>query len=470
MEGTGSLRAICKKSSEASRLRKELRTKLKTDLLPDILRESPLLTEDLPSAVLFELGLPADIVADFSNLVDGCHLTYLPSLEGFTLTPEAADLSLQHIRLQMPQSPLSVSYGLNFLRDILAAFPNDVEILLLLRPGASPEGLRQLAGLWGQDTTRLTIVEQEVTNLFARDNMLPGSLASGEAALLLPRLSNNIGADQREEAKELSARLGLPVALSKLYWEGGNILFDGRHCLIGANTIARNRRELGLSPAQIKDAFAAELGAPVTVLGDVEEAFAVLLAQEEKRSPPFAIEGGQADFHIDLDIAFLGDGGAGPQVALADAEVPDDALTEILAHDRLFEGHFLPPDIMREIFLKNTRATAARRAPYLASYRAALEDLGYEVVSLPGIGISPDLDYLGRVNTTFNYANVLPAASATGQRQVYLLPFGVSSLDDAAANTYLKAGLEPIFVGNPKMANELLTLNGGLHCLCSKLA
>ena len=204
----------------------------------------------------------------------------------------------------------------------------------------------------------------------------------------------------------------------------------------------------------------------LTVLGDAEEA----LRKLEPGSGGYVSEGGQADFHIDLDLCCLGRAADGTaQVALADVDLGLAHCDAVLARDDLFAGHFLPPGAMRRVFERKARATAERRRPYLASYRAALEALGYAVVPVPDLRLAPTENYLDRVPLTFNYVNALPGLIA-GQRRVHLWHYGVPVLDEAADAAYRAAGVQPVVVSDTVTAQETFRLLGGPHCLCANFA
>ena len=89
---------------------------------------------------------------------------------------------------------------------------------------------------------------------------------------MLPRDANRSRNGDTLSPEKLSDLLGLPILSSKLYWEGGNVLYDGHTCLIGAQTIAYNVTRLGLSEEQVKKAFKLEFGAKVLVMGDIKSA------------------------------------------------------------------------------------------------------------------------------------------------------------------------------------------------------
>jgi hypothetical protein len=139
------------------------------------------------------------------------------------------------------------------------------------------------------------------------------------------------------------------------------VLHDGYRCLVGANTVALNQMRLGLSSNEVRSALATEFGAAeLLVLGDENIARNVLLQQRSEahgwlepghdRPRAYRIEAGQADFHLDLDVAPLGRLPNGkPAVALADPDAGLRHLPAVQTLDERFAGHFLPPAEMRAV-------------------------------------------------------------------------------------------------------------------------
>ena len=421
---------------------------------------------------LSALGFPADIVRCFADPTDPRSFRFAPAIDGFALLPESAAHRLRHARLQIPATPAGFSLGLKVLRDLLSSLDKDVRFTVLIDPGTPREDLRALSARWGGDGKRVAFFEHASATVFAQDNGRTGVMADGTLALLLPRIDGPEGRGDRLSAEILTEHLGLPVVRSKLYWQGGNVLFDGQNCLIGANTIAVNRRRLGLGTQEVIEAFRAEFGAVVTVLGDVDEGLTTRNALRDAEPPPYALAGGQADFHLDLDVGLLGNMGDGERLLAAVAD-PDGGwrhLADVLDRQELFEGHFLPEPEMKDLFVSGLERTMARRRGYLASCVSTLRGLGYEVLSIPDLRLLPGDDNLGRVNFSFNYTNAIPALGHDGEPAVHLFRYGIPALDDAAMAAYATAGIHVRTIGNDIItANEALRLRGGPHCLYAKL-
>lgn len=381
-------------------------------------------------------------------------------------------MPLNHLRLQIHQSPLSVSIGLKVLRAFLGVLPHSVTIAVLVRPTVSRGRFDALVRRWGADPNRLHLVPAwHPQNLFARDSAQAGVLSGGSTAILLPRPRPR-SPEEQNSAEELEAErgLGFPVFRSRLFWEGGNLLFDGHSGLVGANTVAENMIRLEMEESEVMEAVAVELGGSFTALGDVEEARETLAADLDCRHPSRAAEGGQADFHLDLDVALLGAVEGEPTAVVADPEMGLDFLPAILERDDLFQDHYLPPREMRAIFRDDLQWAVSIRKPRLAAYRKSLSEMGYRVRGIPDLRLMDERNHLGRVNTRFNYCNVLPGA-LEGRASVILFSYGVPDLDDAAFRVYGELGVEPVVLADDGItAGEVLALGGGVHCLASRLA
>ncbi len=429
-------------------------------------------TQQLSDEQLEQLGIPGDLLRAFSKAGE---FDYQPTAEGLALLPEHARSPVRQLRLQLPSSPQSVALGLKLLRDLLLGLAPDIAINVALPPAANVDAMRRLCTRWISNSRKLRFCPLKTHNLFSQDNAKTAVLADGGRCLVLPRTSL-VTRDKHE--RNFGEAFGLPVVSSRLLWEGGNLLADGRACLVGVNTIAANCIHFGLTPRQVVAAFEAEFSAPLVMLGDLPLALS-RLRQDISRNlddrPPdepgnHRLELGQADFHIDLDVLALGDAPDGtPQVALADPQAGLELRDAICARDGLFEGHFLPPDQMRKVLRSRAEKTAARRHQRLQLYRRQLAAAGYQVIDIPDFRVAAGDQYLGRVNFNFNFVNVLPHGT-THQAGVYLWQFGIPEVDAAARRAYENRGIQTTPLGDATTANEITRLMGGLHCASSKLA
>ena len=142
---------------------------------------------ELSDATLESLGLAADILHFFDHQSKNSEFNFKPAVKNFNLLPESADHSIKAIRLQIPQSPLSVSIGLKLLRDLLSSFESSVHFKLCLHQHHNAEAMLSLIRSWGFDHQRVTLIAYEAINLFAQDNAISGQLKDGKTVLLLPR-------------------------------------------------------------------------------------------------------------------------------------------------------------------------------------------------------------------------------------------------------------------------------------------
>lgn len=378
---------------------------------------------------------------------------------------------LEILRIQIPSAPDGTAIGLKLLRDLLQNLDSHIRIKVTVRPGADLDTMNSLIERWQCDSGRVDFIEAQVGSLFAQDNAMTMHRQDGYHYLLLPKKDNRIGISKRIKKKRLERAYGLTFRRSKLYWDGGNICYDGNHCLIGSNTIALNMKRKKQAQEQVVQQFEEEFGSKVTVLGNIEESKQCLKSDDPNH--PFLLEGGQADFHLDLDLCLLGEVRAGhpPLVAIADTEINFELLNDIVDQSSLFDQHFLPAEEMKAIYLANLGATMRRRKPYISAYRLQLEELGYQCITVPDFRLHPDLNYLGRLNFTFNYINVIPCASARSGPTCYYAGYGLEGIEKEVERVYGEAGIKARLV-NPvasSTGNELMHLRGGLHCATSKL-
>jgi hypothetical protein len=469
---SGDTRQICRHSKRCSELSKDVRRRLRKEHLTHVYSDVVRRTSNLDERDLETLGFAPNILSCFGRPTDPNSFQYKPTVSGFQLLPESAKHSVRHLRLQMPDSGESVAIGLKLLRDLLLALDPAITFTVIVKPGVNRNRMASLIRSWGAEPTRVSLVEHACETLFAQDNGKTGILPDGTTALMLPRAANRSRNGDTLSPEKLSDLLGLPILSSKLYWEGGNVLYDGHTCLIGAQTIANNVTRFGLSEQQVKEAFKLEFGAKVLVMGDMKSALESARAHDENGNADSS-ETGQADFHIDLDLCVLGQVAAGsrrPVVAIADPLLGAKYRSSILRRQELFEHHFLPAKDMQYYFRQILQATIERRVPLLEGYAKTLKAAGYALIGVPDIRLAPELNYLARVNMSFNYCNVLPAGHHSGRPVVYLFHYGIPTLDKAADKVYRSCGLKPLPISSDvTTAHELLMLRGGLHCLCAKM-
>lgn len=251
---------------------------------------------------------------------------------------------------------------------------------------------------------------------------------------------------------------------SRILWEGGNLLCDGQRFLVGVDTLAENRARLGLAHGQILRLLEAEVGCPVVPLGDLERA-------RYDATERAVQESGQAEYHIDLDVALLGPTrpNGPPRALVSDVALGLDHMDAVLAHPQIVRGHFVPEPEARELMAAEYQAFAQQRYPDLMGYAATLEELGYTVTGMPDLRMARSGDIFNRRNMDFGYCNVLPGLHR-GRPAVLYLALGLRELDCAAVQCLRAAGVKPVRVSrSPFVANRLMTLRGGLRCFCGSV-
>jgi hypothetical protein len=335
---------------------------------------------------LERLGFAPDVLRAFGGPDRGA-FDPSPAVAGFVPLPEHAHRPTRALRLQLPGAPRSVALGLKLLRDAALGLDPAIELIVVVPPRTNVDVFERLLRRIGRARAPVQFVRHRVDTLFAQDNGKSGH-AGDRRVLLLPRADPDLAPRDRLEGALLTDALGVELVMSRLYWDGGNVLCNGVHCFVGANTIAVNRIRLGLTASEVVRAFERELGLPVLVLGDVDEAVAGYRRDEATGARRYGIQGGQADFHLDLDVALLAGAGSGASlVALADVDQGLALLDAVCRVERLFEGHFLPADAMRRVLRSRVAATATRRKSRLAGYRAVLERAGYAIAPIPDLRI-----------------------------------------------------------------------------------
>lgn len=276
-------------------------------------------------------------------------------------------------------------------------------------------------------------------------------------------------ADDRLMANVIAREGGYRVQPSKLFFEGGNIVSDEQHILIGANTIRRNAVEFDVPDAEVVLRFEEELGRRVLVVGPFPQPIA----------------------HIDMAITPLGGGWIAVADAAAGAAIAERALKEnaasVAAFEQWCEEHFFGDPAIRELTGKGGSLTAPRVtgrtaemiaksrevAPLLDGVAASLERHGYRVARMPllfgGPEAEPTADDAERMRAAYpmlTYNNVIVESDAAGRR-VYLPRYGWPAMDDAAREAWAALG----FAARPIDGLTISAMYGGaLRCSVKVLA
>ena len=276
-------------------------------------------------------------------------------------------------------------------------------------------------------------------------------------------------ADDRLMADVIARERGYRVQPSGLFFEGGNIVSDQEHILIGANTIRHNAVELDVPDAEVVLRFEEELGRRVLVVGPFPQPIA----------------------HIDMAITPLGDGRILVADAAAGAAIAERALKEnpesVAAFERWCEEHFFGDPGIRELTGIDGPLTAPKvtgrtaemvakskeMAPLLDGVATSLQRYGYRVERVPllfgGPEAEPKADDSERMRAAYpmlTYNNVIIETVAAGRR-VYLPRYGWPAMDDAAREAWTALG----FAVQPIDGLTISAMYGGaLRCAVKVLA
>jgi hypothetical protein len=456
---------LVEQSALAARLRLAVRHALSGRHLVDVASELTSTLECEPAS-LAALGVPVDLLECFPEWRRGLRVPFRAGTSGLRLAPSGAAVPLGTIRLQMSPSSGSVPWALALLRDLLRRLDPSTSFVVVVEPGADIEALDRLAARFHPSApARIRFVAMHCISVFAQDNARGARDSDGRPVLLVPR-AFRAEAPRAEDALdpiEAERAFGVPVRRSRLYWEGGNVVHDDRRCFVGVDTLTENMARLGLSWDEVLALLEAEFGLPVTPLGRPAESQFDVVEDRHARS-------GQASFHVDLDVAPLGQFGRArrPRALVADAARGLDFVDDVLAVRRLISGHFLPPREIRRHLRAEYEASASARHPLLLEYAASLTGHGYRVVGVPDLRVDPKMDVFQRVSLDFGFCNVL-AGLWHRAPAVYHFVSGIRALDADAAGRMRLAGVEPVAISTAEVASALRLLQGALHCCCGSM-
>jgi hypothetical protein len=414
----------------------------------------------LGRAELGTLRIPTDVLDLFPRWRDGSCEGFRPPAGKASLVAAAAMQPLGPIRVLLAPAAGALPLMLPLLRGLATRLDLDTQITVMVDPGKAAREFRRAAETVMGKNRRVRFETGRSATMFARDHALAARDPAGAPLLIIPRGFRPERGKEDVAMDERSARraLGVRVRRSMLYWEGGNILFDGHCCLVGADLIRENMARLGLSRDEVLAILEGEFGTRVAVLGELARAAFDGTQDRLSRS-------GQASYHIDLDVAPLGavDGGE-PVVMLSDPDLGLSVLPRVLRHARLDAWHGLTRRDARRLQAEEYRRVATQRRPRLERYRRQLERLGYRVVRIPELRVDPERSLAGVANLDFAFCNVLPALHR-GRAAVYYLPWGIPALDDLAERQWRRAGVEPIALSRfAPLAHGMMGLAAGLHC------
>ena len=405
------------------------------------------------------LRLPVDLLEEFPRWRQGSTAGFSPRPLGLALVPDGAGHPLAALRLQLSAAWGGSAIVLGVLRELARHLHPTPRVVVLIDP--------ETEGLPVRRRGRVTFARVDFGTIFARDNAVAARDGRGRGVLLVPRALRtewNSGVEPLD-ARAAWRRLGLRVVRSRLYWHGGNVLFDGNSLAVGADAIAENVTRLGLTADEVVTLLAAELGREVVVLGSPRSA---RFDHERNRVAP----SGQASYHVDLDVALLGRTGTDgrPTALVADPRRGLALLSAVLAHPAVTASPHLSAARARAVLAREYRAAAREREPMLRAYRERLERRGYRVVGVPELRLREGRnDTVGLRPLDFVYCNVLPGLNR-GRPAVHYLPWGIGALDAAAERCFREAGVVPIRLARtPELASAMMRRAAGLRCFCGAM-
>jgi hypothetical protein len=430
-----------------------------TDVASTLVRELRLDPDDLEA-----LKIPVDLLDLFPEWRSGSRSGFAVPPSRLRLLPEAVSRPIHAVRLHVSTSAGSapIAIALTLMRDLQRAMDPGLHVVTLTDPNTDGVELGRFARVVVGRSTRVRFHTLRFASIYARDNAMAAHDSRGKPVLIVPRAfrtSTDAGVEPLD-ASAAKRQLGVRVVRSRLYWHGGNILCDGETLSVGADTVAENVTRLGLTRDEVVRILAAELGQPVTVLGDASCGRFDHDRNGMDRS-------GQASYHIDLDVALLGHTRAtGPAALVADLGLGLELLAPAL--DRTRAGPpYLSSSKARGMIADEYRLAARRRGPILDEYSRSLIALGYRVTRVPQLQTRGTLEGLGGVpGQDFVYCNVLPGLNR-GRESVHYTPWGVPRLDAAAERAFRSAGVRPVPVTRSGyLAAAMMDQSAGLRCFC----
>lgn len=406
------------------------------------------------------LGIPVDLLALFPHWRVGSPTGFHPPERHASLVAATTRRALGPVRIQAAPESGTAPVVLPLLRALEQRLDAGTPIIVMVDPGHDGRALRRIARQVLRDPGRVRFEMGRAATAYARDHALAAVGPRGAPVLLVPRGFRPQRGKQDPSLDPRAARraLGMPVRRSLLYWEGGNVLYDGHRCLVGADLVRENMGRLGLARREVVAILEAEFGARVTVLGEV--ARSTFDGTQERLS-----RSGQASYHIDLDVCPLGRTADGPPVVmLSDPDLGLALLARVLRHPLLDQWHGLPPRLGRRLLADEYRRVADERRPRLRRYRLQLERAGYRVVGLPELRVDSTRRVAGLGNMDFAYCNALPALHRD-RPSLLFLPWGIPALDGLAVRQWRRAGVTPVPLTDfAPLAHGMMELAAGLHC------
>lgn len=356
---------------------------------------------------------------------------------------------------------------------IVNALPEHTQVLIL---APDREAFAVASNPWPERISFADIPQNYDFTMWPQDPFLV--IGDGDNSRLL--VSNTFNRAQDSEiAAVISQAMGLPMDVSSLSFEGGNIVSDQQFVFIGANTIRYNAVETGQTDQAVAEQFRRELGKPVIVLGPLPQpvghidmmltplgdkhllladpGWGARLAQTELDNNPSAV----AAFEQQCMTEFFG----------------DRSISEVLVDG---DTPYRPPELAGET--AQAIADSLRIAPQFDRLAEQLVEMGFSVSRIPYLHrqpvVAPAADGQPEVERPapgfpqITYNNVLleqyhNAEVDQALRVVYLPQYGWAQFDSVAVNTWRDLG----FTVKPIPGFAVSAMYGGaLRCAVKVLS
>ena len=411
------------------------------------------------------LRLPVDLLDFFPHWQTGSRRGFRPHSLGVRLLPDAADRPLRGVRLQLSPAAGGIPLAITLLRHLRRELDPTVRLFVFVDPALEVTALRRAMSTALGGTARVRFVSATFSTIFARDNAIAARDSAGRPTLVVPRRmrgtqeSDANPLDRRAIRRELSVR----VVSSRFDWQGGNVLFDGYTLAVGADVIAENAARLGLSHEEIVQGLSTEFSSEVTILGDARHG---QIAEERHRMK----RSGQASYHVDLDVALIGQPPRAdrPVALVAESQLGLQLLPTLASRGELARPPYLTATQARAQMDHEYRAAARERRPWLRLYRQTLRARGYRIVDVPELRTRHLTESASGLQDLV-YCNVLPGSNR-GRPALHYLPTGVSVLDAAALHAYKAAGIRPVRIARTAyLASAMMERAAGLRCFCGAM-
>lgn len=351
------------------------------------------------------------------------------------------------------------------ITNIVNAFPKRVKFTIVSN---DPSAFTVASNPWPERIRFLHLPEDNPITIWTQDPFVVLKDEDKSTTLLTPK--EFLRAQDSSMAVALAGQDAYEVSSSGLYFEGGNIVSDDEHVLIGANTIRRNAIRLESEETTVVMQLQEAFGRQVLVIG------------------PFP----QPVAHIDMVLTPLGE----RKIVVADARlgaaIAEQALKDEPDSVAMFEKHcedyFFGDPSIRQLTASGGKVVTApsiigrtaemvkmsrKIAPVLDGIAAALEQFDYQVYRMPflfgGPESKPDARDSSALQATYpmlTYNNVI-VEQAAGHDTVYLPAYGWPAMDQAAATQWRELGYR---VRRVEGLTTSAMYGGSLRCAVKVLA